>query len=762
MPFNNQSGRFERVWNFVDQRETGDDITRTDLDVMANDLANGITDVAALHLQYVGEWNPEIASFPASRPNGGRILARDAFVATAGGTVGGIDFEAGETLVALVPDPGQTYAARWLRLPFLSLPAAISAAEGARDAAQAAQAATEDERDAADAAASLAAGYAQTPEDTTVPGGAGYSALHYAAKAGADRSAAALSAAQAALYDGPRRITVQQLLLDTTLTYTGGSPSTVAPGDSVRVDIGGFAYLVAASGATDYDIVTAGGVRLYVVAGAGGFDVRAFGAAADGVTNDAGAFDKAIARLNAISTSETLILRGNFVVLGSLSPITSRRKIISAYGATINHHGGTLFTFGVGGNVGFVLGLQYFCPSSPTLPTCLLDFDGANQCGARDITGRVDQLAKVGLSNFVGGYILENVNLSTVNGSQVIIDHGHGAVSQINNLVLTAIGTSRALDQTTLSGATATAIRFSDAWDTGIWSGLLINGYLYGLLVDRTVANVNISNFKISNFFLDFCANGICMKNTASGGGINNWHFINGWVVGMDGYGIDIRDGTFGDIKFTSVTSMLAGKNNWRLSAGALSDVVLNDCTGQFANRLSATNTGSDQDDFVALLGNFRVHNSRFGRSADGVVAAGVPNWQGRYGANIAPNVGPYSFEGNMVTGKTADTSITIGTTTPSGSARSCIVRNNRTASGAAAVNYATGGTVTVPTSGALQTNLTPLTMRMHVFGGTVSQVQHEGVQIGGANGASFILEPGQTWQVNYSVAPTITRVVKP
>ena len=157
MPFNNQSGRFERVWNFVDQRETGDDITRTDLDVMANDLANGITDVAALHLQYVGEWNPEIASFPASRPTGARILARDAFVVTADGTVGGIDFEAGETLVALVPDPGQTYAARWLRLPFLSLPAMMSVADAAQGYA-----------DAAAAAAAVLASMAMNEDNTFV------------------------------------------------------------------------------------------------------------------------------------------------------------------------------------------------------------------------------------------------------------------------------------------------------------------------------------------------------------------------------------------------------------------------------------------------------------------------------------------------------------------------------------------------------------------------------------------------------------------
>lgn len=261
MPFNNQSGRFERVWNFVDQRETGDDITRTDLDVMANDLANGITDVAALHLQYVGEWNPEIASFPASRPNGGRILARDAFVATAGGTVGGVTFDIGETLVALVPDPGQTYAARWLRLPFLSLPAMMSVADAAQGYA-----------DRVDLGA-LDAAVVATGLDRTATAADRL-------QTGLDAAAAALSASQAALYDGPRRVTVQQLLLDTALTYTGGSPSTVAPGDSVRVDLPGFAYRVAASGATDHHVTTAGGVKLYVQPGADGqYHLPAWGVA---------------------------------------------------------------------------------------------------------------------------------------------------------------------------------------------------------------------------------------------------------------------------------------------------------------------------------------------------------------------------------------------------------------------------------------------------------------------------------------------------
>ena len=64
------------------------------------------------------------------------------------------------------------------------------AAITARDEAVAAALATAADRTAAALSAALSAAYAQTPEDTTVPGGAGYSALHYAAKAGADAAAA--------------------------------------------------------------------------------------------------------------------------------------------------------------------------------------------------------------------------------------------------------------------------------------------------------------------------------------------------------------------------------------------------------------------------------------------------------------------------------------------------------------------------------------------------------------------------------------------
>ncbi len=69
-----------------------------------------------------------------------------------------------------------------------------------------------------------------------------------------------------------------ELLADTTLTYTPGEAGTVESGDIVRTLDEGFSYSVAASGASDHHIVTAGGVKLYVLPP---YNVKAFGAVGD-------------------------------------------------------------------------------------------------------------------------------------------------------------------------------------------------------------------------------------------------------------------------------------------------------------------------------------------------------------------------------------------------------------------------------------------------------------------------------------------------
>lgn len=145
-------------------------------------------------------------------------------------------------------------------------------------------------RDDAEAARDKAQEWADKAEDSPVETDPDqFSAKHHALKSAGSASASAASAAEAALYDGPWLDDVAALLDDESLTYTAGQPGTVVEGDIVRTRAEGFSYEVAASGAADHHVTTAGGVKLYVLVGANGVvNVDALGAKGDGLTNDAG------------------------------------------------------------------------------------------------------------------------------------------------------------------------------------------------------------------------------------------------------------------------------------------------------------------------------------------------------------------------------------------------------------------------------------------------------------------------------------------
>jgi len=82
---------------------------------------------------------------------------------------------------------------------------------------------------------------------------------------------------------------VAALLADTTLSYSG-----LSAGDVITTRSEAFAYEVAASDATDEHVTTAGGVKLYVLAGSARYDVKAFGAVGDGATDDTAAIQAAV------------------------------------------------------------------------------------------------------------------------------------------------------------------------------------------------------------------------------------------------------------------------------------------------------------------------------------------------------------------------------------------------------------------------------------------------------------------------------------
>ena len=574
-------------------------------------------------------------------------------------------------------------------------------------------------------------------------------------------TAAAASAVTAALYGGVQVDTMAALYALTSGQVAVGGYATVRSINAV------FKRLASGGNLAHTASVLAWEVQRSVV----GYDFRAFGPVG-GATNDIAAFNAAVARLNTVSTADALHIVGEYTITGTPNPITTPGKFFVCYGGQINHDAGTLFTFGSGFpnafNGGGVLGLKYLVPVAATAGTCFCKQDGGYRLVFQDIEGRANIMHQAGLALLAeaANYLYENINVGVVNNGQIFFDHGIGAVSVLRNIVATVNGINRPADETTLTGATVVFAHFGkERWDSMIWDGVLANGFSDLLVIDRTVFAKNVSNGKFSNFYSDFCARGITLTNTLGGGGINNLTFENGWIYALDGYGIYLPAGTGShrNITFNSFDILSSGKNAVRLGSTGMDRVVFNNCKLWYSNRLNGTNAGNDRDDFVAFAGGWEMINCSLGKSANGIVAAGVPNWQGRYGVTISANIGPYRFEGNTVDGLTAPTQLAVGsTTTLVGNARACRVLGNTTATGAAAINYAVANVIAAPTTAVTQTNLTPFWLQLSIFGGTMTQIQHEGVQIAGAAGATFVVGPGETWRVDYTVAPTITRIVKP
>lgn len=116
---------------------------------------------------------------------------------------------------------------------------------------------------------------------------------------------------------------VATLLADASMTYAAGNGQVTA-GDIVRTNAEGFAYQVAASGASDHHVTTAGGVKLYVLATGGRASVRAFGAVGNGVVDDTAPFQAAL-------TSSIKVISGEvgdiYLIDGGLTSSVTDRTI---------------------------------------------------------------------------------------------------------------------------------------------------------------------------------------------------------------------------------------------------------------------------------------------------------------------------------------------------------------------------------------------------------------------------------------------------
>ena len=136
------------------------------------------------------------------------------------------------------------------------------------------------------------------------------------------------------------RTNVPELLADTLLEYTPGLLTTAAVGRTIRTLTEGFAYEVAESTATDHQLSTSGGVKLYVLpTPEGTYSANSFGALGDGVTDDTVALNAFFAALDSFGAVVSQLPTGQ-LLSGATYRVTdtitlSRSAIIDGQGARI-------------------------------------------------------------------------------------------------------------------------------------------------------------------------------------------------------------------------------------------------------------------------------------------------------------------------------------------------------------------------------------------------------------------------------------------
>ena len=69
---------------------------------------------------------------------------------------------------------------------------------------------------------------------------------------------------------------------------------------------------------------------------------------------------------------------------------------------------------------------------------------------------------------------------------------------------------------------------------------------------------------------------------------------------------------------------------------------------------------------------------------------------------------------------------------------------------------------MSTPTSGATTTHVHPWRETLYIYGGSISEVRLNAIQVTTATPTSLDLNPGDTWSVTYTTAPTIKRIIAP
>ena len=496
--------------------------------------------------------------------------------------------------------------------------------------------------------------------------------------------------------------------------------------------------------------------------------VKDFGAVGDGTADDTAAFNAAIAWANAkggtdranVPGSTILIPDGRYRITAGLNSIDvssvvftgvssgSAVLVISATAPVFTFKGVPSSYTVVGGGLQNVK-IEY--PSDPTGGACVVAIDYAFGIEVRNLVlERSATLLRLGetSSRIAGGIVVDNIIGSTANVGIPVFSLRYGAglfVSNCRTFVRGIPVPSHPNPMPTALGAIVFACG-TGFWDTLQVTNCTFERYDIGFSAE-VGAGVVVQNAFFDNVIFDF------LKRF-------------GFYLNTNGVG-------------AAISNILVGKTCW-YNAWEESSVFINNTSGYLDN---CSFSGS-----CAISGKYAVYynvnnaqNNRFidmtvnGANRDGTVGSAlqfqpgstgftVINVKGNddaslawtrpaYGIVVTSNCDRYIVSNCQLLGPTGGYAV---------GANSAGSKNRRFSNNINA-SYAVTSTATVPASTVTYTNTTPFVEEWQFFGGTITGgYDKNGVGLPGSLPyLTFRLQPGETYAVGYSVAPTAVKSIE-
>jgi len=497
--------------------------------------------------------------------------------------------------------------------------------------------------------------------------------------------------------------------------------------------------------------------------------VKDFGAVGDGSTNDTAAFNAAITWANSkggndranIVGSNIFIPSGRYLITAALSAITvsSVMFVGAGEGASVLLLPPTVsaFTFkGTPGSVvvvgGGIRDVKIEYTSDPSGGGCVATVDYAFQLSFSNILlERSATLLYLGVtsSRIAGAVSVSNVCGSISNVGISLFNVRHGAGLYVDNCQVFVRGVptpTHPSSMTTVYGTNAINCG-AGSWDTIQVSNCIFERFDIGFSAEVGASTV-VQNAFFDNVIFDYCRRFAYYLNANGSGSVissirvgstcwfNSWETSSIYMKNVSGYVDNCSFSGFGAISGQYSVYYEIGN----AYSNSFVDMVVNG-----ANRLG---TVSSCLQFQPNSTGFTVSNVKGNNDAS--IAWTRPN----YGVVVSADCDRYTVSNCAFYGPTAGYSF---------AANSAGSKNRRAVNNINA-SYAGSLSTSVPASTVTYTNTTPFIEEWQLFGGTITTgYDKNGVGFPGAlSYLTFRLQPGETFAVGYSVAPTAKKSVEP